>query len=71
MEVDVYRGILHDSALKKIPFIRGIFNFLDSMILGMKTINYSASFYEDEEAEEEPKKKAVKAAKKAPAASEE
>ena len=52
VEVDVYRGILHDSALKKIPFIRGIFNFLDSMILGMKTINYSASFYEDEEAEE-------------------
>ena len=38
--------------MKKIPFIRGIFNFLDSMILGMKTINYSASFYEDEEAEE-------------------
>lgn len=52
VEVDVYRGILHDSALKKIPFIRGIFNFLDSMILGMKTISYSASFYEDEEAEE-------------------
>ena len=52
VEVDVYRGIMHDSALKKIPFIRGIFNFLDSMILGMRTINYSASFYEDEEAEE-------------------
>ena len=59
VEVDVYRGILHDSALKKIPFIRGIFNFLDSMILGMKTINYSASFYEDEEAEETKLDKAL------------
>lgn len=59
VEVDVYRGILHDSALKKIPFIRGIFNFLHSMILGMKTINYSASFYEDEEAEETKLDKAL------------
>lgn len=59
VEVDVYRGVLHDSALKKIPFIRGIFNFLDSMILGMKTINYSASFYEDEEAEETKLDKAL------------
>ena len=59
VEVDVYWGILHDSALKKIPFIRGIFNFLDSMILGMKTINYSASFYEDEEAEETKLDKAL------------
>lgn len=59
VEVDVYRGVLHDSAMKKIPFIRGIFNFLDSMILGMKTINYSASFYEDEEAEETKLDKAL------------
>ena len=59
VEVDVYRGILRDNALKKIPFIRGIFNFLDSMILGMKTINYSASFYEDEEAEETKLDKAL------------
>lgn len=52
VEVDVYRGILRDSVLKKIPFVRGIFNFLDSLILGMKTINYSASFYEEEDTEE-------------------
>lgn len=52
VEVDVFRGTLHGSKLKQVPFIRGIFNFIDSMILGMKTINYSASFYEDEEAKE-------------------
>lgn len=52
VEIDVYRGVLHDSKLKQIPFVRGIFNFADSLILGMKTINYSASFYEDEEAQE-------------------
>lgn len=59
VEVDVYRGILHGSKLKKIPFVRGIFNFIDSMILGMKSINYSASFYEDEEAEETKVDKAL------------
>lgn len=52
VEVDVYHGILHGSKLTKIPFIRGIFNFLDSMVLGMKTLNHSVSFYEDEEAKE-------------------
>ncbi len=52
VEVDAYPGILHGSALKKIPFIRGIFNFLDSMVLGMKTLNHSVSFYEDEDAKE-------------------
>lgn len=52
VEVDVFRGMLHDSKMKDIPFIRGIFNFIDSMRLGMKTLNYSASFYEDEEAQE-------------------
>ncbi|NLL77567.1 MAG: DUF1385 domain-containing protein [Clostridiales bacterium] len=52
VEVDIYQGVIHGSKLKEIPFIRGVFNFLDSMILGMKTINHSVSFYEDEEAKE-------------------
>ncbi len=52
VEVDVYRGVMDDNVLKKVPFIRGIFNFLDSMILGMRTLNHSVSFYEDEEAKE-------------------
>ena len=52
VEVEHYIGILHESKLKNIPFIRGIFQFLDSMILGMRSLNYSASFYEDGEAEE-------------------
>lgn len=44
-----YQGLLHGHKIKEIPFIRGIFNFIDSMILGTKCLNYSASFYEDEE----------------------
>lgn len=37
------------TALTKIPFIRGIFNFIDSMALGMETLMYSASFFEEED----------------------
>lgn len=44
-----FQGVLHGSVWKKVPFVRGIFNFLDSMILGMRTLTYSASFYEEEE----------------------
>lgn len=59
VEVDVYRGILHDSLLKRIPFVRGTFQFIDSLVLGMKAINYSASFYEDEQTQETKVDKAL------------
>lgn len=50
---DICRSIVKNhTALTKIPFIRGVFNFIDSMILGMNTLMYSASFFEDEEPEE-------------------
>lgn len=52
VEVDVFHGCLHGSKITKIPFIRGVFNFIDSLRIGMRTLNYSASFYEDEEAKE-------------------
>lgn len=36
--------------IKKIPIVRGVVNFLDSLILGMKCLTFSASFYDEEEA---------------------
>ena len=46
----------------KLPIIRGIFNFIDSLVVGMSTLSYSASFYEDDEpdAKENKKPKKVK-----------
>ena len=38
-------------AIRKIPFIRGVFNFIASLILGMKALMFSAEFIEDEEEE--------------------
>lgn len=34
----------------RLPLIRGVVAFVDSLVLGMKTLTYSASFYEEEEA---------------------
>lgn len=47
---DRYTGVAGKAgSLAKIPFIRGIFNFIDSLVLGMRTLMYSASFFEEEE----------------------
>lgn len=42
---------------KKIPIIRGVLSFIDSLVLGMSTLTYSASFFEDEEETEKAKEK--------------
>lgn len=44
-----YKGILANTNIKKIPFARGVVNFMESLVLGMKTLMFSASFYEEEE----------------------
>lgn len=51
IKVEEYKSMIKWEMLTKIPFVRGVFNFIDSMVLGMKTLTYSASFWEDEEAE--------------------
>lgn len=45
---------------KKIPIIRGVLSFIDSLVLGMSTLTYSASFFEDEEEAEKEKDKGGK-----------
>ncbi len=49
-----YVSITEKVKLFSLPFIRGIFNFADSLILGMRTLTLSASFFEDDETEEQP-----------------
>ena len=52
VEIEHYVGIAHGSKLLDIPFIRGVFQFLDSLILGMRSLNYAASFYEEDDGKE-------------------
>ena len=46
-----YHSIVKWKVLTTTPFIRGVFNFIDSMVIGIKTLTHSASFYEEEEEE--------------------
>ena len=49
VQKEEYHSVIKWKALTKIPFVRGVFNFIDSMVLGIKTLMLSAEFYEDEE----------------------
>lgn len=60
VDVQDYRSVIPWETPLKIPFIRGIFNFVDSLVLGMKTLTYSAGFFEEEEEEILTEEKAAK-----------
>lgn len=47
--VEEYDSFAPSKKFTQIPFIRGIFNFIDSLILGTRTLTYSASFYDEPE----------------------
>lgn len=53
IQKDTYVSMTEKVKLFALPFVRGVFSFADSMILGMKTLTFSASFFEDDE-ETEP-----------------
>lgn len=50
-----YKGIVPGEVWQKIPLVRGVLSFIDSLVLGMSTLMYSASFFEDEEDAKEKK----------------
>lgn len=50
LDIQEYKSIVPMS-VRKIPFVRGVFSFIDSLVLGMKTLTFSAEFFEDEEGE--------------------
>lgn len=60
VDVQDYHSVIPWKTPLKIPFIRGIFSFVDSLVLGMRTLMYSASFFEEEEGEELTPEEAAK-----------
>lgn len=70
VKVEDYKSVLPFGKAAKLPIIRGVCSFVDSLVVGMKCLMYSASFFEDEEETAKVKKEAMteeekeKAAKK-------
>ena len=51
---DEYTGVIKNKSLYKIPIIRGVLSFVDSLVLGLSTLNFSSDIYmEDEEKKDE------------------
>ena len=53
VEKKEYSGICKNMAVRNLIFVRGIINFIESMILGMSCLTFSASFFEEETEEKE------------------
>ena len=49
VKTDECGGIAAKNAFFRLPFVRGIVNFIDSLVLGMSTLTYSTSFIEEDE----------------------
>lgn len=64
VETSVYEGIVKNKKIRNMPILRGVFSFIESLTLGMKTLTFSASFFEEEE-EEAPKKRKEKKERRA------
>ena len=59
VKVNQCAGTEERPAICNCPIVRGVFSFVQSLAIGVKTLMYSAQFFEDEE-EETPKKEKKK-----------
>ena len=72
VETSTYEGLIKNKKIRNMPILRGVFSFIESLVLGMKTLTYSASLFEEEEDEKSGSRKAEKrAGAKKPAPTEE
>ena len=72
VETSTYEGLIKNKKIRHMPILRGVFSFIESLVLGMKTLTFSASFFEEEEDEKSGSRKAEKrAGAKKPAPTEE
>ncbi len=63
IEVNTHKDFSDKVKLFKLPIFRGMLAFVDSLVVGIKVLNYSASFFEEEDEKTQPEKKKKKASK--------
>ena len=49
VKIETYKPAADKGLFFRLPIVRGVFNFVESLVIGVKTLTYSASFYDDEE----------------------
>lgn len=56
VEIFQYEGIVKNEKIRNLPLLRGVFSFIESLVIGMGALTFSASFFEEEEQEGEKEK---------------
>lgn len=56
VKLNEYKPTSDKNALYKLPIVRGVINFVESLVIGVKTLTYSAEFYDDDEEKKDDKK---------------
>ena len=51
IDVKEHVGLTEKYKFLNVPFVRGVFKFIESLVIGIKTLTYSAEFFEEEEDE--------------------
>lgn len=49
VEIFQYEGIVKNEKIRNLPLLRGVFSFMESLVIGMGALTFSASFFEEEE----------------------
>ncbi|MBO5373205.1 MAG: DUF1385 domain-containing protein [Lachnospiraceae bacterium] len=57
VDVSKCSGIVENKKIRNMPILRGVFSFIESLTLGMKSLTFSASFFEEEEETPKDEKK--------------
>lgn len=55
VEKNTHKDFSEKVKLFKLPIFRGMLTFVDSLVIGMKVLNFSSSFFDDEEQNKESK----------------
>ncbi len=66
VKVEDYVSVGSRNALFRVPIIRGVVNFVESLVIGVKTLTYSASFYDEEDDDKAGKNKEKKQKERTP-----
>lgn len=64
VEKKEYKSLFGNGAVTRWPLVRGVVNFIDSLVLGMSSLSFSSSFFEEEDTKELSEQQAAKKEKK-------
>ncbi len=64
VEIFQYEGIVKNEKIRNLPLLRGVFSFIESLVIGMGALTFSASFFEEEEQDKGKEKDGEKEKKK-------